>query len=227
MASNKNMQRNANRGFTLIELLVVVAILGILAVVLVPTYIQYVEKSREAVCRSNRSELLHAYQVEDVMVRVSGGEGIEVSSLSDFVAHHGPGCPSNGVYSVKDGAQEILCSLHDDSQDDGAGSEGETPESPEDSNGNSFKVGSIKKYKGDLYRCLKDTKVEPPNAEFWQKVTPENTPSYTSGNSYSLGDVVTGGNNKYYICIDAEKAKTISPPMGNNAKRNEAWEKIN
>ena len=42
----KNLRKD-NKGFTLVELIVVIAILGVLMAVLVPQYIQYVEKSRE------------------------------------------------------------------------------------------------------------------------------------------------------------------------------------
>ena len=41
-----------NAGFTLVELIVVIAILGVLMAVLVPQYIQYVEKSRLGVDNS-------------------------------------------------------------------------------------------------------------------------------------------------------------------------------
>ena len=35
-----------NRGFTLVELIVVVAVLAVLAALLIPRYIQYVEKAK-------------------------------------------------------------------------------------------------------------------------------------------------------------------------------------
>jgi prepilin-type N-terminal cleavage/methylation domain-containing protein len=234
MAIKEKVEKKPNSGFTLIELLVVIAILGILVAVLVPSYIQYVEKSREAVCRSNQSELLYMYQIEEIMVKANDSEGPQASSLSSFVEHHGSACPSDGEYFVDEETQEIHCRLHSDGGVPG-GDPGESPEPteppaesepPEGPGGNDYKEGSIVKFQGNFYRCLSDTTKGPPNTEFWQKVTSENTPSYTSGKSYSLGDVVTGGNNKYYICIDAEKAKTIGPPLGNNANGNEAWERI-
>ncbi|NCC66647.1 MAG: prepilin-type N-terminal cleavage/methylation domain-containing protein [Clostridia bacterium] len=56
------MKKN-NKGFTLVELIVVIAILGVLMAVLVPQYIQYVEKSREGTDRSTISEMYHAIEV--------------------------------------------------------------------------------------------------------------------------------------------------------------------
>jgi len=52
-----------NKGFTLVELIVVIAILGVLMAVLVPQYIQYVEKSRVAADENAVSEVIHAVQV--------------------------------------------------------------------------------------------------------------------------------------------------------------------
>ena len=52
------MKKN-NKGFTLVELIVVIAILGVLMAVLVPQYIQYVEKSRIGVDEAMIGEFAH------------------------------------------------------------------------------------------------------------------------------------------------------------------------
>lgn len=52
-----------NKGFTVVELVVVLAVLAVLIGLLVTQYIQYVEKSRTQICRDDRAELVHAYDV--------------------------------------------------------------------------------------------------------------------------------------------------------------------
>ncbi len=44
----KLLLRNRNKGFTLMELMIVIAIIAVLAAVLVPMYLQYVERSRQS-----------------------------------------------------------------------------------------------------------------------------------------------------------------------------------
>ena len=58
----QNLKKN-NKGFTLVELIVVIAILGVLMAVLVPQYIQYVEKSKVATDTSAMSEVSHAIEI--------------------------------------------------------------------------------------------------------------------------------------------------------------------
>ncbi|MEG1242930.1 MAG: prepilin-type N-terminal cleavage/methylation domain-containing protein, partial [Oscillospiraceae bacterium] len=61
---NKLQKAKANnKGFTLVELIVVIAILGVLMAVLVPQYIQYVEKSRIGVDESIFGEIAHNMEI--------------------------------------------------------------------------------------------------------------------------------------------------------------------
>ncbi len=80
------MKKN-NKGFTLVELIVVIAILGVLMAVLVPQYIQYVEKSKVGVDESYMGEVAHAAATEAAL------KGLEGEIVITFTV-------STGAYSI-------------------------------------------------------------------------------------------------------------------------------
>ena len=98
------MVRN-KRGFTLMEILVVVTIIGILAAIAVPSYLQAVEQGRREACATNVQVLLA--QVE----RYNLTTGEKVPAGQDFVRYlldrgylvgEEPKCPySSGEYQPK------------------------------------------------------------------------------------------------------------------------------
>lgn len=78
--------KKSKKGFTLVELIVVVVILGVLMAVLVPQYIQYVDRSRQGVDLNALGEVYHAVELENALtenatgtVIISGTAGDELS----------------------------------------------------------------------------------------------------------------------------------------------------
>ncbi len=71
---------NTNKGFTLVELIIVVAVIAILATVLAPQYIRYVERSRQSNDLQVATNLMRATTVAlaDPMSNVPSGSVLEV-----------------------------------------------------------------------------------------------------------------------------------------------------
>lgn len=121
------MRRKRKGGFTLVELIVVITIILILAAVLVPALMRYIDRSKEAVCRSNEATLKTelAAELTESMAEGKSMTEAELQALADASGAH---CPSGGTYSVQltagdDGfdAVEVTCSIHDDGTNGGGG----------------------------------------------------------------------------------------------------------
>ncbi|MEG2297664.1 MAG: prepilin-type N-terminal cleavage/methylation domain-containing protein [Clostridium sp.] len=99
-----------NKGFTLIELIIAISVLVILTGLMAPQFMRHLEKSREAVCKKNRDEMLNMYRMEYI-----GDDKYEVKDIIIQYRDRKP-CPSDGTYidySKEWGSPWILCSVHD------------------------------------------------------------------------------------------------------------------
>ncbi len=70
------MDKNNNHGFTLIELMIVVSIIGILAMMAIPSYQQYTKRARFA-------EVITAADIYKTAVSLALQEGVAIEEIND------------------------------------------------------------------------------------------------------------------------------------------------
>lgn len=113
-------------GFTLIELIVVIAILGILALFLVPSFIGYAKDAKKAICDSNLVSINRAYQAKLTKLGESENEDLLLKVLNNTDSEYfstTPECPDDGNYLVeryttesKKDAYRVKCSVHSETK---------------------------------------------------------------------------------------------------------------
>lgn len=119
------------KGFTLIELIVVIAILGILALFLVPSFLGYTKDAQKATCEANRHIIERSY----TFYKAKSAEEITLSEYinsDDGKEYQGSKCPAGGVYTYDD---KVICSIHgeDEDKNEGTGEESGDGDKSEDS----------------------------------------------------------------------------------------------
>lgn len=109
-------------GFTLVELIVVIAILGILALFLVPSFIGYAKDAKKAICDSNLVSINRAYQAKLTKLGESENQDLLQAVLNNTDSEYfstTPECPDGGSYRVEgyttesgEDAYRVKCSVH-------------------------------------------------------------------------------------------------------------------
>ncbi|WP_054113786.1 type IV pilin protein [Marinagarivorans algicola] len=100
------MKKN-RQGFTLIELMIVVAIVGILAAVAIPSYQQYIEKSRRVDAKETLMRLAtlqerfffqrSSYTNDLTELGVAGTPALSPEGWYQIAMTHTPGCTGTGT----------------------------------------------------------------------------------------------------------------------------------
>ena len=83
-------------GFTLVEIMIVVAIIGMLASIAIPNYMQSRIKAQQGVCIENLHQIEGAIQRWSLEMKKDEGQAVTYSDIRGYL-QHSVICPSGGT----------------------------------------------------------------------------------------------------------------------------------
>jgi len=101
------MKKLNKKGFTLVEIMIVVAIIGLLAAIAIPNFVQARTNAQTNACIANMKQL------EGAVVLFNLDNGADPANVAALVPNYltaAPACPSGGAYTIG-GGNRPTCSI--------------------------------------------------------------------------------------------------------------------
>jgi len=98
-----------NKGFTLVEIMIVVAIIGLLAAIAIPSFIQARQTSQTNACINNLRQIDAAK--EQWALENGAQNGDAAAGYAAYINGGAPTCPGGGAYTVGTVGTDPTCSV--------------------------------------------------------------------------------------------------------------------
>lgn len=102
----------SRRAFTLVEIMIVLLIIGMIAAIAVPAWMQVRQKSRVQACKENR-RVINDAKLQWAMDKgmASTATPIDTDLVTEFIKTM-PRCPESGTYTFATVSSPAVCSIH-------------------------------------------------------------------------------------------------------------------
>jgi len=101
----------ANQGFTLVEIMIVVAIIGLLAAIAIPSFMQARTTSQTNACINNLRQIDSAKEQWALENNAVNGDAVGAGYVNYIKGAALPTCPASGTYTVGAIGTDPVCSV--------------------------------------------------------------------------------------------------------------------